>query len=115
MGTLEIIESDCPIYNKDGTINKVEKHVFRKLLAPWINWEVESLNCYQKAYIMHPFTCGNGGHSHGELRATINGWVCDKCDYVQDWCHEWMANWEWIFIHATEEDLKNAAIIKRNK
>lgn len=65
--------------------------------APFTTEQVESLNGYQSSGVMHEFTCGNGGHSHGRLRATSDGWVCDfeGCDYTQDWAHAFMADGGW--------------------
>jgi hypothetical protein len=62
------------------------------LTAPWTDDQVESLNRYQQEAFMHPFTCIN---SHTFLRATTDGWVCDECDYKQNWCHAFMADWSW--------------------
>ena len=31
---------------------------------------------------MHPYTCTCGM----DLIPTTNGWICDKCEYTQDWC-----------------------------
>lgn len=62
------------------------------LKAPWTDDQVASLNAYQKADVMHPFT------SEGEdLVATKDGWVMqnDPVEVVQDWAHEWMADWGW--------------------
>lgn len=65
--------------------------------APFTPEQVESLNGYQSSGVMHEFTCGVGGHSHGRLRATVDGWWCDfqGCDYTQDWAHAFMANGAW--------------------
>ncbi len=71
--------------------------------APWTADQVASLNEYQESGVMHPFTCGGrtlDGEEH-VLRATEEGWVCDKCPgwklkaYHQDWCHWWMSDWSW--------------------
>lgn len=70
--------------------------------APFTPGEVTSLNGYQDAGVMHPFTCGSGQRCEpthdaqgGTLTATIAGWVCPYCDYTQDWAHEWMADGSW--------------------
>lgn len=70
--------------------------------APWTPEQVESLNGYQRSGVMHEFTCGVGGHSHGALRATPDGWVCDfeRCDYRQDWAHPFMADGGWREMQA---------------
>jgi len=71
-----------------------------KVEAPFTPDQVASLNAYQVAGIMHPFTCGGGqarGHSGIRLIAAEDGWHCasDTCDYRQDWAHAFMANWSW--------------------
>jgi hypothetical protein len=70
-----------------------EKNGYKLNRAPWTQKEVESLTRYQKDNRMHPFTCGVGGHDHGVLTPTIEGWICDKCEYTQDWAHEFMVNY----------------------
>jgi hypothetical protein len=63
--------------------------------------EVKSLNEYQKARVMHPFTCGGNRtdekHLDGEgiLVATEDGWICPYCDYTQNWAHDFMKNGSW--------------------
>lgn len=54
--------------------------------------QVESLNGYQNCGRWHPFTCPCGA---GSLTATENGWICDSCDYTQDWAHQFMVDWSW--------------------
>ena len=59
--------------------------------APWTDEQVKALNTYQ-AGLGHPYTCGSGnrtthGDGEGVLTATTNGWVCQWCDYTQDWAH----------------------------
>lgn len=57
--------------------------------------QVASLNAYQEAGIMHPFTCGTMG-CRADLVATTEGWVCPTgCGYTQDWAMNWMADWSW--------------------
>lgn len=65
-----------------------------RAFAPWVDAEVESLNAFQNAGVMHPFTCGNDSR-HEVLHATAGGWECPSCDYRQDWAHEWMADGSW--------------------
>ena len=59
--------------------------------APWTPSQVDALNAFQRAGLFHPFTCG-GEHDDGGvvLTATENGWVCQLCDYTQDWAHAFM-------------------------
>jgi len=63
--------------------------------------EVKSINEYQKAGLMHPFTCGadnhNSAHLDGEgiLVAKEDGLHCPFCDYTQYWCHSFMKDGSW--------------------
>jgi hypothetical protein len=64
--------------------------------APFTPEQVRNLEDYQNARgawkrcPMHPFTCPN--HSQeGVLVPTVKGWVCQFCDYTQDWAHDFMA------------------------
>lgn len=63
--------------------------------------EVKSLNEYQHAGFMHPFTCGGNRtdekHLDGEgiLIATEEGWECPYCEYRQYWAHGFMKDWSW--------------------
>jgi hypothetical protein len=60
----------------------------RKIL--WTPEQVGNLNAYQRAGIMHPFTCGNRHPGERELVATIYGWICTCCDWQQGWAHDFM-------------------------
>lgn len=68
----------------------------------WTKETVDQLNEYQKNQFVHPYTCGTPdcgiwkdclnweGKPHkvffrSVLIATENGWICDKCDYTQNW------------------------------
>lgn len=63
--------------------------------APWSDAEVASLNDFQKAGVMHGFTCG-GFHGRAVLLiATNEGWECPECDYIQGWAHLFMVNRSW--------------------
>jgi hypothetical protein len=61
--------------------------------APWTYEQVEALQLYQDSGIFHPFTCGNRDDHpvvHGDkgiLIPTVRGWICQFCDYTQDWAH----------------------------
>jgi hypothetical protein len=61
------------------------------LQAPWNDDQVASLNKYQQCDHWHPFTCSH----HHTLVAVFHGWVCPNCEYTQNWCHDFMANWKW--------------------
>jgi hypothetical protein len=65
--------------------------------APWSDDQVASLNAYQEAGVMHPFT-GERKPDGSEtiLIATQAGWVEELGgSVVQKWAHAWMANWAW--------------------
>ena len=54
--------------------------------APWTGAQVRRLENRQANERMHPYTCGTDSR-HGDLVPTTRGWVCPRCDYVQDWAH----------------------------
>ena len=59
--------------------------------------QVASLNAYQVAGVMHPFTCGHRTHST-ELVAYPEGWRCPlspASGVVQQWARSFMADWSW--------------------
>lgn len=59
--------------------------------SPWTPEQVAALQAYQDAGYMHPFTCPTENHSSiGNLVPTARGWVCQFCDYTQDWAHDFM-------------------------
>lgn len=60
-----------------------------KLKAKWTPDQVRALNAFQHRGMFHPFTCGNDSR-HRVLLATEDGWVCEDCDYTQDWAHDFM-------------------------
>lgn len=60
--------------------------------APWTQDQVDSLNGFQECGYVHPFTCMTNSTP---LIATKYGWVCECCDWKQDWAHEFMTNWKW--------------------
>jgi len=64
--------------------------------APFTPAQVANMNRYQQEGFGHAFTCGNGGHSHGVLIATKDGWICPRCDYTQDWTHKRMADGKFV-------------------
>ena len=60
--------------------------------APWSPDQVASLNAYQQAGYVHPFTSASGP----DLIATEAGWVEQpNGPVVQDWAHEFMTDWSW--------------------
>lgn len=73
--------------------------------APWTDEQVKSLNKYQQCSWVHPFTCG-GKNCRRVLVATPNGWICPKCDYKQDWAHEFMLKFNEHPMENPEETLK---------
>jgi hypothetical protein len=69
--------------------------------APWTDEQVAALNGYQRAGVMHPFTCGYRDDHYavdpGILVAKPSGWFCPYkgCDYEQTWAHGFMALPHW--------------------
>jgi hypothetical protein len=65
--------------------------------APWTPDQVESLNAYQHADNVHPFTGERGPNGEETvLVATPQGWVEQEGGpIVQRWAHFWMADWSW--------------------
>jgi hypothetical protein len=64
--------------------------------APFTPDQVVNLWKWQKNPGRHPFTCGNRGdhpelnYDKGVLIPTVRGWICQFCDYSQDWAHDFM-------------------------
>lgn len=69
-----------------------------KIIAPFTPAQVTALQFYQDEAPFHPFTCGNRDDHpelHGDkgvLVPTVRGWVCQFCDYTQNWAHDFMAD-----------------------
>lgn len=61
--------------------------------------QVKSINEFQQAGVMHPFTCGDDDcrarHVDSELVADTSGLKCPHCGYTQDWAHGFMADGSW--------------------
>jgi hypothetical protein len=72
--------------------NATSEMLARQLHAPWDDDQVASLNGFQSAGWVHPFTCTKGSHT---LVATPKGWICPHDTYTQDWAHDFMADWSW--------------------
>ena len=73
-----------------------------RIEAPFTPEQVASLNAFQLAGVMHPFTCG-AEDCHGiRLIAARDGWHCASqiCDYRQGWAHAFMADWSWLRLAA---------------
>lgn len=64
------------------------------ITAPFTPDQIESINGFQRAGIFHPFTCGTEGCGH-DLVAEAEGMRCPRCDYRQDWVHDFMADGTW--------------------
>lgn len=56
----------------------------RNKFTPWTQDYVDFLNTYQHDTRWHPYTCGNNSQ-HRVLLATVGGWICEDCDYTQNW------------------------------
>ena len=81
-----------------------------KIEAPFTEEQIDNLNLFQMAGVMHGFTCGSGNrtdkhHKDGEgyLIATEEGWKCPFCDYTQDWAHSFMGG----ALHEEHYNFKN--------
>lgn len=84
---------DIPAYDDQGVVQ-----------APFDDDQVESLNAYQRAGVLHPYVCGRDS-SHYPLVASPEGWRClfgvdsgdpyMNCDYTQGWAHVFTATWGW--------------------
>lgn len=59
----------------------------------WSDDQVARLNAFQKARVMHPFTCPAAHDGERDLVATPDGWRCPSCDYTQNWAHSFMLGW----------------------
>jgi hypothetical protein len=92
---MEIIAAHCPVEQPTSQVFSPE--------------EVDCLNEYQLAGVMHPFTCQCGC----DLVATVRGWICCKCDYTQDWAHYWMKNRKWKSVAGPVEQTAVAKLRKR--
>jgi hypothetical protein len=61
--------------------------------APWTPEQVDALNGWQRITLVHPFTCGGLNDTcRWNLTATPGGWICERCDYTQDWAHSFMTD-----------------------
>jgi hypothetical protein len=58
----------------------------RQVHAPFTDAQIARLTAWQHRADVHPFTCGRDSR-HKVLVATREGWVCEDCDYRQDWAH----------------------------
>ncbi len=59
--------------------------------APFTQDQINSIVAFQKSPHNHPFTCCN----HNIMNTYSEGLLCLKCEKLQDWCHDFMANWQW--------------------
>lgn len=65
--------------------------------APFTQEQVVAMSAWQFEARFHPFTCGKRDDPpelHGDkgiLIPTVRGWICQFCDYTQDWAHDFMA------------------------
>lgn len=51
----------------------------------WTPEQVAKMNEWQHNGLIHPYTCETS--EHGPLVATVRGWICPYCDYVQTWAN----------------------------
>jgi hypothetical protein len=58
--------------------------VLRITRAPWPKDVIEALKRRQTDGRFHPYTCGNDSN-HPPLVPTRDGWICESCNYTQNW------------------------------
>jgi hypothetical protein len=62
----------------------------------WTPTQVANLHAWQRSPMSHPFTCPNRSdhpdvdNDSDMLIPTVRGWICQFCDYTQDWAHDFM-------------------------
>lgn len=67
-----------------------------KIRAPFTPEQVIALDHWKNNRLGHPFTCAcrdeHPAHNgeKGLLIPTVRGWICQFCDYTQDWAHSFM-------------------------
>lgn len=67
-----------------------------KRTIPWTEDQVASLNGFQQAGFVHPFTYDDPELGKVDLIATPDGWVAKEGgEVVQDWAHDFMLDWSW--------------------
>lgn len=58
-----------------------------KIFAPFTKDQINSLTHWQNDDTIHPFTCPNDSE---KLIPRRQGWYCSKCNYTQNWVHDFM-------------------------
>lgn len=71
---------------------------FDKIVAPFTKEQVDTLQEYQNSDTHHPFTCDQYHGPSCRLVPTVKGWICQYCDYTQ--------NWAYLFMTFQEENKK---------
>jgi len=64
-----------------------------KLITPFTDDQVRSINTFQESGAFHPFTCPKCGSTLKATTVGINCYVCGK--WFQTWVHVFMADWSW--------------------
>lgn len=64
-----------------------------KLITPFTDDQVRSINTFQESGAFHPFTCPKCGSTLKATTVGINCYVCGK--WFQTWVHAFMADWSW--------------------
>lgn len=75
----------------------------KQVSPPWSQDQIDSLNAFQLADFVHPFT-GTRKPNGDEtvLIATTEGWVEEPGGpVVQTWAHAFMADWSWKELAVT--------------
>ncbi len=92
-------ESPCPMGKEELLYFKNENGESddpSRIVAPFTQEQVVSLNNFQMWGTFHPFTGTNHDGQKVDLKATRRGWVAD-CNGkpVQKWAHKFMTDWSW--------------------
>ena len=58
--------------------------------APFTVDQVKSLSDWQNNGRVHPFMCGSHSGLGSVLVPTVRGWICQFCEYTQEWAHDFM-------------------------
>lgn len=87
-----------------SAVEEVFKNIPDVSRPPWSEEEVKSLNDFQEAQPLHPFThSSDDGDDEELLIATSDGWRCpNHPDYDQDWAWPWMVDGSWRIIRSPE-------------
>jgi hypothetical protein len=75
----------------------------KKTFAPWTVSQAATMNAWQVSGLIHPFCCKNTHRKSNVLQAGTEGWYCPRCDYTQNWAHDFMVDRD--ELHRRREEL----------